>query len=350
METPPRTAIIGAGLMGRWHAAAAHRIGARIVSIADPDLDAAEALARRHRGARVYRHAEELLTGDGIDIVHVCSPSTTHADIIERAIDASVHALVEKPLTETAATAARLLQRATEQRVNICPVHQFLFQRGFLQAMRLLPQAGRLVALEVTVCSAGGSGVDGDLDMTIADIAVHPLYILHALSPVALDQLEWRVVRPDPGELRATAPAGTLSIGLFVSLASRPTECSAIIRGDAASIHLDFFHGYAVLEPGPVSRAQKIGRPFALSSRRLIAASANLARRTLSWEPAYPGLRALVRRFYAAAQAGEPPPIAVRDALAVARARDQLLESLSAGGSAVTSGTLGGLDDGTIGR
>ena len=41
----------------------------------------------------------------------------------------------------------------------------------------------------------------------------------------------------------------------------------------------------------------------------LWAAGSNLVRRTVQREPAFPGLRELIRRFYASVAQGTPPPI-----------------------------------------
>ncbi|MGH9843091.1 MAG: hypothetical protein ACREEM_30500 [Blastocatellia bacterium] len=113
---------------------------------------------------------------------------------------------------------------------------------------------------------------------------------------------------------------------IFVSLNTRPTVCSLQLFGAEGTIHLDLFHGYAVVEPGEASRARKIIHPFDLAIRTLSAAAVNLTNRALRWQPAYPGLERLVSEFYRAVQTGSAPPISPADAITVASIRDHLLQ------------------------
>jgi len=60
------------------------------------------------------------------------------------------------------------------------------------------------------------------------------------------------------------------------------------------------------------------------------AAAINLAARSARHEPAYPGLRELVRRLYTAIRGQTAGPISPAETLAVAEARDRLLHLLQA--------------------
>ena len=73
-----------------------------------------------------------------------------------------------------------------------------------------------------------------------------------------------------------------------------------------------------------MSRMRKIARPFTLASANLAGATANLARRALRREQAYPGLRELIRRFYAAGTGIEADPIPPEETIAVTRAVDRV--------------------------
>lgn len=323
---PVRVAVAGAGLMGRWHADAARRAGARVVAVADTSIDAARRLAARHAGARAFAETGELLRETAIDALHVCTPVAAHAATAEQAIERGVDSLVEKPLTPEALETERLLDLAARRGVVVCPVHQFIFQSGVREAKRRLDELGSLVHVESTFCSAGGAGrAERDLDGIVADILPHPLAMLQHLAPQIAAAARWGAERPAAGELRAQCSAGGASASIFVSMSARPTVCAMTLAGTAASIHIDMFHGFAVFEPGGVSRTRKILHPFELSLRRLAAATGNMGARVLRAEPAYPGLRALVRAFYESGGAHDGGPIPAADIIAVARARDAIL-------------------------
>jgi predicted dehydrogenase len=324
-----RAVIIGAGLMGRWHGDAIAKAGGRVVAVVDRASDRAERLARSHAGSRVFISVESALRSINADIVHVCTPVELHVSTAEASMAASRHVLVEKPLAATARETERLVRLAEEADVLICPVHQFVFQDGVRRALRWLRAIGDVVHIEMTFCSAGGSGrVSARLDEIAAEILPHPLSLTQLFAPALFARNAWEVRRPAPGELRvAIGGGGGATASILVSMRARPTVSAMSILGEAGTIHVDLFHGYAVLEPGAVSRAHKILHPFDRSARGLFAASANMARRILRWEPAYPGLRTLVREMYDAVRGGGPSPISPAGCIAVARARDAILDA-----------------------
>src|SRR5689334_10614548 len=96
-----RVAIVGAGLMGRWHAFSAARAGGSIVAVVDPNQARARRLASRSRAARAFSTLDGAL--ERADVVHVCTPTAAHVAVIAQALDARRHVLVEKPLAPTVA-------------------------------------------------------------------------------------------------------------------------------------------------------------------------------------------------------------------------------------------------------
>jgi predicted dehydrogenase len=324
--------VVGAGLMGRWHAHAIRRAGGRLVGVVDPDLAQARRLGDRHRGSRIFTDLDQALSAVAPEAVHVCSPIDTHAATAAAALDHGCHVLVEKPVTPSVAETEDLLAHAARVQRLLCPVHQLLFQRGTMRAMARLDDIGPVLHLEAWACSAGavGAALD-DIDRVALEILPHPLSLLEHLVPGSLARLAWDVQRPAAGEFRALGKADTFTAAVLISMAGRPTRNTLRILGARGTLHLDFFHGYHVLEHGGVSRARKIVRPFDTASRTLVAATGNLLRRSLALEPAYPGLRELVQRFYRAARTGGPPPISPAAIRAVSAAAASLAAHRSDG-------------------
>ncbi|MGK9517933.1 Gfo/Idh/MocA family oxidoreductase, partial [Salmonella enterica subsp. enterica] len=62
--------------------------------------------------AVVHEDYRELLKDGTIDVVHVCTPNDSHADITIAALEAGKHVMCEKPMAKTAADARRMLEAA----------------------------------------------------------------------------------------------------------------------------------------------------------------------------------------------------------------------------------------------
>jgi len=310
--------------MGRWHAHAIQRSGGRVVTVIDQDLDRAAALAVRLPGRPHPETAVgHALRTHGVEVLHVCTPVSTHEPVALEAIDAGVHLLVEKPLAGDAASVERLHAAAAAAEVLLCPVHQFLFQAGILRLERELPSLGAVRQLDVVACSAGAEGrPDEEREQVALDILPHGLALARRLLGVDVASTAWQVVSGPAGELRALGNVAGASVLLSVSMRARPTENSLTLRADRGTVHANLFHGFATVERGTPSRRDKLLRPFAGSTLMLGAATGNLLRRAVTGESAYPGLRELVRRFHLATAGEGTIPITVAESIDVARARD----------------------------
>ena len=63
-------------------------------------------------GAKVYDDYRKLLADPSIDVVHICTPNDTHAEISIAALEAGKHVMCEKPMAKTAADARRMVEVA----------------------------------------------------------------------------------------------------------------------------------------------------------------------------------------------------------------------------------------------
>jgi predicted dehydrogenase len=321
-----RVAIVGAGRMGYWHGRAAHRLGAVIVGIADPNADRAATLARALGVPSAATDAADFLQANCVDAVHICSPLSTHAALARRSIECGIHALVEKPLAKSADETKALFDLASSKGVVLCPVHQVAFQDGVADAMHAIDDLTDPSVIEIRICSAGGVGhTERDLDEIAGEILPHPLSVLRKLWPNTDWKPElWSVSHSRPGEVLVSGEYAGALLSILISMHARPTCFEMMVCGARGAIQLDFFHGFAVRHDGRVSRMRKILRPFSATVKLFGAASANLLSRAIRGEAAYPGLRNLIQAFYAAARDEGPSPISADEAIRVAAARDRI--------------------------
>ena len=93
-----RFGLLGAGRIGQIHgrSVAAHK-SASLAAITDVDAKAVAALAQE-TGAAVAKSAADIIADKSIDAVLICTPTDTHADLIEQAAKAGKAVFCEKPV------------------------------------------------------------------------------------------------------------------------------------------------------------------------------------------------------------------------------------------------------------
>lgn len=92
-----RFGLLGAGRIGKVHAKAiTSDPKAQLVAVADAIAPAAAALSAQYGCA--IRSIEEIEAADDIDAVVICTPTDTHADLIERFVIAGKAVFCEKPV------------------------------------------------------------------------------------------------------------------------------------------------------------------------------------------------------------------------------------------------------------
>ena len=122
-----RIAVLGCGRIGQMHAAnIARHPRASLAMVYDIDGAAAEAVAERE-GARAMASAEKVLASPDADAVLIASATPTHADYIEKAVEAGKPALCEKPIDLTLARVEACRSRIAGSSVPV----QIGFNRRF---------------------------------------------------------------------------------------------------------------------------------------------------------------------------------------------------------------------------
>ncbi len=118
---PLGVAMVGYAFMGAAHSQAWRTAPAffdlplrpRLAAICGRDADAAGAVADRFGWESVETDWRRLLDRDDVDVIDVCTPGDTHAEIAVAALEAGKHVLCEKPLANTVEEAEKMTAAAT---------------------------------------------------------------------------------------------------------------------------------------------------------------------------------------------------------------------------------------------
>src|SRR5579862_1942492 len=138
-----RVGLIGSGFIAKQkHLPAWERLGrkAQVVALCDPQVAQAEELARIHQIPKVYGDFRQMLQDERLDVVDICSPPRTHADIAIRSLTAGAHAMIEKPMAIGTEECDRIIAACKETGRKICVAHSDLFYPSFLKARELAKQ------------------------------------------------------------------------------------------------------------------------------------------------------------------------------------------------------------------
>ncbi|HTO41229.1 MAG TPA: Gfo/Idh/MocA family oxidoreductase [Rhizomicrobium sp.] len=189
-ELPPaskiqqlRAGVVGTGAFGRHHAGKyASAEGVVLSGIAD--LSAAVRADMEERFATATYENWQDLVGT-VDLVSICSPAVTHAEIVGAFLDAGTHVLVEKPIATTLEEADALIALAEKRNVVLTVGHQerFVFARSGLMDMAQTP-------LEISSWRMGPWTARGDDVSAVLDLMIHDIDLVHRLVPGAVADVE----------------------------------------------------------------------------------------------------------------------------------------------------------------
>ncbi|GHF44596.1 Gfo/Idh/MocA family protein [Streptomyces griseosporeus] len=123
-KPPLRIGLVGYAFMGAAHSQGWRTVGRVfdlprrpvLAAVCGRDAAAVRAAADRHGWAAAETDWRALIARDDIDLVDICTPGDSHAEIAVAALAAGKHVLCEKPLANTVAEAETMVRAADEAR------------------------------------------------------------------------------------------------------------------------------------------------------------------------------------------------------------------------------------------
>ena len=155
-----RVGIIGAGLQGGRRAPVLKQFpNTKLVVVANDHLDAAQRLAAS-MGCEATDRWQDVTERQDIDVIMVCTPPNTHAEMSIAAMKQGKHVLCEKPLAKTVKEAEAMLKVAKASKVILKCGFNHRFHPGIKKAREWI-DAGAIGELNFIRCTYGIGGRPG---------------------------------------------------------------------------------------------------------------------------------------------------------------------------------------------
>ncbi len=203
-----RIGLIGFGAMGKTHAYAVATIPfyyaplpfeAEIAGVVCSRPETTDSAARILH-CRTFSTPEELISDPGIDLIDICTPNDTHAELIRLCAAYGKHIYCEKPLCPDHASSAEAARLAEEAGVKAKTVFHNRFFPAVMYAKELLSsgKCGDVLSFRFSylhaTCTdpvkpagwkqigARGGGVLNDLGSHVLDLMIHLLGPVRSVS------------------------------------------------------------------------------------------------------------------------------------------------------------------------
>jgi predicted dehydrogenase len=166
----------------------------RIIAATDVIASRRDAFLQACPQARWYECVADLLSGEGLDFVDICTPPSSHAALIQQALRADLHVLSEKPLVTRLADAQAIAAAAANAGRVVYTVHNWLKAPACLRVSALIAEGAigstrsirwRTLRTQPAATVAAPGGANWRLDPAIAGGGILVDHGWHALYCIA---------------------------------------------------------------------------------------------------------------------------------------------------------------------
>ena len=131
-----KVAVIGVGGIAKTHmpgwAASEH---AEVIAGSDMMGPILQDWGRQHGVSKLSTNAADIINDPDVDIIDVCTPNMSHAELVIAALNAGKHVICEKPLAPTPAEIRKMIAARDASGKTLMTAQHFRFA-GMSQAMK----------------------------------------------------------------------------------------------------------------------------------------------------------------------------------------------------------------------
>ncbi len=165
-----KVAVIGVGHLGKWHADKYAACAAcELVAVVDSNAENARAIAEKHTAETFTDYRDVIPLVDAISLV---VPTSLHYKIGREFLEAGIHCLIEKPVTETVEEAETLIRIAADKSLVLQVGHIERFNSVMLGITEHMQQPQFLESTRLAPFTTRATDVSVILDLMIHDIDI----------------------------------------------------------------------------------------------------------------------------------------------------------------------------------
>lgn len=303
--------------------------------VCDLDEERARELGTEH-GIDYYTDVDEALSNE-VDLVHVNTPPSTHADLTVQALETGYHVLVEKPMAMSVEEGERMYDVAEETGKELCVVHSNRFTAPVQRVMKGIEagEYGEIVHAQSFLGRERNPGesrdwVSGLHGGTLGEHIPHVIYLVTDF----LDDIEHLSVVGNRGEDGMNAVSVQLSSGdsfghIQANREAPPAKMFEVF-GTKGRAYVDLYNYVAVefdtVEPSNASIITdnlSAAYQFAAST---VKSGVEFGRYALTdeGEMVGPGHYRLIQQYASSIRNGTPAPVSRGEALRVMEVLDAI--------------------------
>ncbi|MBB6092327.1 putative dehydrogenase [Povalibacter uvarum] len=163
-----RTAVIGVGYLGRFHAQKYRQLeGSNLVAVADANAESARKVAEE-LGVEAVTDYRDVL--DRVDAISIAVPTPLHHAVACAALERGIHVLVEKPIATTVQEATEMVALAARKGCVLQVGHLERFNPAIVAAVNRLQTPRFVESHRLAPFKQRGTDVSVVLDLMIHDI------------------------------------------------------------------------------------------------------------------------------------------------------------------------------------
>jgi predicted dehydrogenase len=324
-----KVGIIGCGGIAPTHIRVYKSLkDVELISLCDLNMEKAKNLAAKFRVKKVYNNYWDMFEKENLDLVDICTPVSTHAQLVCDAAKVVPAILLEKPMALNISECDRMINHVKKHGSKLCIGHSQLFSPHIRKAKSLVDSGDFNLLCFSTIQKesfeilrkynlAPAWNVSPEQKGIIWEVCCHLAYLqLHFLPDIKeVYAVGDRVKYPVYDDFAVLLRAKGQRFGLIeLSWLSRETETIYELRDTAGrrlQIHWEFDYSLEKLEEPPFT-VSKVIRNFVVDEKRILQKWFQFAACYFRKRKLLPTFR-LICDYIEAIKKDWPPPVPPED-------------------------------------